>query len=107
MTRIELIEFLGDFLTRLDVFIGSMLPSNPNRVPFEEARDELDGMLLDLRKHHFNDKTQLYLNATEVLEAINDDLRNTIDDLTKTVETLDTITRFVGAVDRIIQIVIP
>lgn len=107
MTRIELIELIGDFLTRLDMFIGSMLPNNPDRKPFEKLRDDLDGMLLEIRKEHFNTNTQKFQEAAGQLTAINKDLKKTIDDVNKMVETLETVTRFVGAVDKIIKTFIP
>jgi len=107
MTRIELIEFIGDFLTKLDVFIGKMLPGDKERKPFEKARDELDDMLLKLRKKHFEAGTQEFKKATDELTSINKDLKKTIVDLDKMVETMATVTRFIGAVDKIIQTFIP
>jgi hypothetical protein len=107
MDRIELIEFIGDVETNIDVLIGSMLPSNPDRQPFIEARDELDTMLLKIRHDEFNDGTQKFKQATAELVEINKDLKKTINDLTKMVETMATITKFIGAVDKIIQTFIP
>jgi hypothetical protein len=103
MTRIELIEFIGDVLTRLDVLIGSMLPSNPDRKPFIDARKQLDDMLLEIRKDDFNDKTQKFKNATDEIVELNKELKKTIDDLNRLVETMGTITKFISAVDKIIQ----
>ena len=107
MTRIELIEFLGDFITKLDMCIASILPSNPDRKPLEDARDELDSLLLKLREEHFNENSEEFQKATEKLTAINKELKKTIDDISKVAQTLETITRFITAVEKIVSIAIP
>lgn len=107
MTRIELVEFIGDVLTQLDVLIGSMDPDDDDRQPFITGRKSLDKMQLKLAQNIFDDNTQKYKKAAAELEEINEDLQKTIADLDKLVTTLENVNRFIGAVDKIIQTVIP
>jgi hypothetical protein len=107
MTRIELIEFIGDVITKLDVLAGSMLPNNPNQKIVMDAREELDAKHLKLVQNIFNDNTQKFKDATEKIVEINKDLKKTIADLDKLVTTLENINKFIGAVDKLIQAVIP
>jgi len=107
MTRIELIELIGDVLTQLDVLIGSMSPSDPDRTPFITARKQLDKLQLSLAQQVFDDNTKKYKDAAAELEKVNNELQKIINDLEKIVKTLETINRFIGAVDKIIQAVLP
>lgn len=107
MTKIELVELIGNVLTQLDVLIGSMDPDDDRRKPLIKARKELDKMQLKLVQNIWDENTQTYKKATKALEEVNKDLQKTIGDLDKLVTTLDNINRFIGAVDKIIQTVIP
>lgn len=107
MTRIELIKLIGDVLTKLDVLRGSMLPGDSNRRELDRLRKQLDGLQLRLAKTQFDDNTQAFITATAEITAINKELKKTLNKIEKVVTTLETLSRFVTAVDDIINAVIP
>jgi predicted transcriptional regulator len=107
MTRSQLIKLIGDTLTKMDVLRGSLLPNDPNRKTLDAARKELDRLQLKLSKELFDDNTAEFKKASQQLESINNNLKQTIKDLKKIVDTLDNINRFIGAVDGIVKAVLP
>lgn len=106
MTRLELIELIGDRLTELDVLRGRLLPGEPNRIALDHLRSALDARQLSLAKQIWDDNTPLFQNAAQALSDVNGDLKQTIADLKKLAATLETQQRFIAAVDKIIGIVL-
>jgi methyl-accepting chemotaxis protein len=107
MTRLEVIKLIGDVLTRIDVLRGSLSPDDPDRKELDSIRKDLDRKQLQLSKNQFDDNTQAFIKATGQLEAINDDLKQTIKSINKVAETLANLKRFVAAVDGIVGTVLP
>jgi ABC-type transporter Mla subunit MlaD len=107
MTRLELIQLIGDALTQLDVLRGSLLPGEPNRTLLDQLRDELDTQQLKLAQNEFDDNTAAFVDATAKLVAINKDMNQTLKSIDKLVTTIDNLKRFVGAVNDIVGIALP
>ena len=107
MTKQELIELIGDRLEEIDTLRGSLLPGVPKRVTLDGERDELDSQQLKLLKGIWDDNTQQFQNAATELSDVNSDLKQTVADLKKFDETLQTLQRFTAAVDKIVKIVLP
>lgn len=107
MTRTELIKLIGDVLTKLDVVRGSLLPNDSNRLELDRLRKQLDGLQLKLSQNQFNENTQAFVKATGDLEAINKELKKTLNKIEKVVTTLETLKRFVTVVDDIVKIALP
>jgi len=107
MTQIELIKLIGDVLTKLDVLRGSLLPNEPNRTELDRLRKQLDGLQLKLSKNIFDENTSGFLKATKDLEAVNKELKKTLNKIEKIVTTLETLKRFVTVVDDIVKIALP
>ena len=107
MTRLELIKLIGDVLTKLDVLRGSLLPDAPDRLDLDRLRRQLDRKQLQLVQNQFDENTQKFQNAIERLEAVNKELKKTINDVEKVAATIANLKRFVKAVDEIIGAVAP
>jgi len=70
-------------------------------------RSRLDLLQSELVQNEFDDRTADFKDAAAKIRSVNDDLRDTIGDIEKVADTLDTLRRFVVAVDNLVSIVLP
>jgi hypothetical protein len=106
MDRLEMIKLIGDLLTSIDVFRGSLLPDDPRRMELDILRHRLDGQQLVLSQNQFNDDTEEYRQASEKVAAINTEVKQTLNDITRFTTTIKNLTRLVGAVDTLVGIAV-
>jgi hypothetical protein len=79
MTRIQMIQALGDLLTRLDVVRGSPLPNDPNRQVLDDLRLLLDDRQRRLSREQLDEGTAAFRAAEADLARLNGEVRQTID----------------------------
>jgi ABC-type transporter Mla subunit MlaD len=104
MTRLDVIQLLGDLLTQLDVARGSLLPSDGRRPVLDALRDALDGRQATLVKLQLRENTAKYKKVTADLAAVNGEIQATIDDIEKFVGTVDAIGRLLVVVDELTKL---
>ena len=107
MTKTELIELIGDVIVKVDELSTRFLRNDPERRPLDELRDALDAAQLRLVQEQFDENTAAFQQATASLAAINADLKRTIGDVNRVVETVANLRRFVSALDEIVGIAAP
>ncbi|RIZ69510.1 MAG: hypothetical protein D0528_03975 [Methylococcales bacterium] len=105
ITRHELIRLIGDVLTEIDVLSSHFDPGTKDREDLDGLRDKLDATQRKLVRSAINDKTKEFKDLTASLKAINEELRQTIDDVDKIATTFETLVKFVGAIQKIAELV--
>jgi len=101
MTRSELIALIESVIEELDN-LGAGMPAGDARTELDQLRDQLSDQQLRLIEANFNENTAAFQNATAQLAAINRDLKVTISEIDKVVETIANLTRFIAAVDQVL-----
>lgn len=97
MTKLELIQQIGDVLTNLDVVIGSLLPSDPRHRQLLDARLLLDDRQRAVSRQAFVENSEQFQQAAQELANINDDIRKTIRKIDELNSTIENVTRFLNS----------
>lgn len=105
MTRLELIRSVGDVITEVDVLRADFKRETRTRKSLDNIRDELDTAQRKLVRNVINDNTKQFKEATTSLKEVNADLRESIDDVDRVAETLETLVKFVGVVQKIAEMI--
>jgi hypothetical protein len=106
MDRLEMIRLIGDLLTNIDILRGSLLPEDPKRTTLDFLRHRLDGQQLVLAQNQFNEDTVEYRQASERVAAINTEIMQTLNNITRFTTTVENLTRLVGVVDTIVGLAV-
>lgn len=107
ITRLEVIKMIGDVITDIDVARGSLLPDDPNRHNLDDLRVLLDDRQRKLTKAAFDDNTQQFQNAAKNLEAVNHQIKSSIQQVDKIVTVLENIKTFLDAVTSLMTAIGP
>ena len=107
MTRLDVVQMIGDIITEIDVARGSLLPDDPDRLKLDDLRVLLDDRQRKLSQAVFDENTPGFQSAGQALKSVNDQIQGTIQDVTNIVNVFDNINRFLGAVNSLISTVAP
>jgi hypothetical protein len=107
MTRLDVIKIIGDVLTEIDIARGSLLPDDPNRHKLDDLRILLDDRQRKLSKAVFDDTTQQFQDAAKKLQAVNDQIEGSIQQVNKIVVVLSNIETFLDAVTSLMATIGP
>jgi ABC-type transporter Mla subunit MlaD len=102
MTKLELIQQIGDVLTNLDIVIGSLLPSDPRHRQLLDVRLLLDDRQRAVSRQAFVDNSEQFQRAAQELANINDDLRKTIRKIDELNSTIENVTRFLNSLTSLV-----
>jgi hypothetical protein len=105
MTRIEVIEMIGDVLTDIDIARGSLMPNDPNRHKLDDLRLLLDDKQRKLSQAVFDENGQSFQSAAQNLKTINDQISGTITSINDMATTLANITRFLNAAASLVSLI--
>jgi uncharacterized protein Yka (UPF0111/DUF47 family) len=105
MTRLELIRLIGDVITEVDVLRSNFDREVKNRKKLDNIRDELDTYQRKIVRIIINDNTNKFIALSGSLNDINEKLMETIDKLDKIAQTLETLVKFVGVIQKIAELV--
>jgi methyl-accepting chemotaxis protein len=105
MTQQELIRFIGDVITEVDVLSSNFRRQTENRTKLDNIRDDLDTSQRKLVRNAINDNTKQFNELTASLKEVNENLRQTIDAVDKIAQTLETLVEFVGVVQKIAELI--
>ena len=98
MSRLDIIKMIGDVITDIDVARGSLLPDDPNRHQLDDLRVLLDDRQRNLSKTAFDDTTKQFQDAVQKLQAVNDQVKGSIQQVNKMVTVLTNVKTFLDAV---------
>jgi uncharacterized protein Yka (UPF0111/DUF47 family) len=105
MTRLELVRLIGEVITEVDVLRSDFKRESKNRKNLDNVRDELDTLQRKLVRNAINDNTDPFKALTASLKEVNTGLRQSIDAANKIAQTLETLVKFVGVVQKIAELI--
>lgn len=100
MTKAELITIIRAAIERADVLPSSLMPADRHKL--NEIRQKLHLSALRLAPAQFDENTVAFKEATARLATVNADLKPTVGQIQRPVETLANLREFVSAVDEIV-----
>lgn len=104
MTRLEVIQMIGDLITEVDVARGSLMPDDPNRPTLDNQRNLLDDCQRKLAQSLFNDNSQGFQDAAAKLAQVNAEISGTIESVENIVTTINNIQRFLDATTSLLKL---
>ena len=105
MTRLELIRLIGDIITEIDVLRGDFSRHTEERNQLDDLRKELDNFQRRLVSDVIDENTPDFQGLTASLKEVNAELRQTINEVSKAAETLQSLVNFVSVVQKIIELI--
>ncbi len=105
MTTEEIIRLIGDVLTELDVLSTSVKIDNETKQKLNDKRDELDTLQRKLSRAALHTNTGDFKKLASDLNESNQVLQQTIGDIKKIADTLETLVNFIEAVQNIAELV--
>jgi hypothetical protein len=105
MTRLEVIQMIGDTITDIDVLRGSLMPDDPNRHALDDQRILLDDRQRKLSQALFNDNSQAFQDAAGKLQIINNQIASSIQSVENIVTTMANIQRFLDSATSMLKLV--
>ena len=107
MSRLDVIEMIGDFITEIDIARGSLMPDDPHRHQLDDQRLLLDERQRKLSQSVFDANTAQFQDAAKKLSAVNDQVSDSIRHVENIQVVLSNITRFFNAVTGLMSVVAP
>lgn len=104
MNQVDVVEMIGDMLTRIDKAIARLAPSDPNAAELTALRVKLDQQQLLLVKQAFDDNTAQFQSAAKELQAVNDNVADTIQSIERIATVIDGVTRFLTSVTSLVAV---
>jgi hypothetical protein len=104
MTKSELIRLIGNVIVEVDVLRSDFPRGSVRRNALDNHRDDLDDSQRKLVRSVIDDNTQEFHNLTASLSVTNTELDRTIGDVNKIAETLESLVKFIGTVQKIIEL---
>ncbi|MGZ8880375.1 MAG: hypothetical protein ACXW1N_08690 [Halobacteriota archaeon] len=101
MSRLDVIGLVGDVLTELDLLRSKFDRGTGRRDELDDYRHQIDAVQRKLVRSVIAENTGAFRERTVSLKAVNDDLRQTITEVDKVVETLQTLVTFLEAAQKV------
>lgn len=105
MDRLELIRLICDVITEIDVLRSDFRRGTKKRERLDDIRAELDFLQRKLVRHAFADNTEEFQTLTTSLDQANAELRQTINDVNRVADTLESLVKFVGVVQKVVGLI--
>lgn len=106
MTRLELIQLVGDVITVVDVARSRLARETKERMQLDGLRDELDTAQRKFVRNVFGANTEEFANLTARLKRSNQALKTAIEDVESTAESLEVLVKLVGTVQKLAGLII-
>lgn len=107
VSRLDVIEMIGDFITEIDIARGSLMPDDPHRHELDLRRVELDERQRELSQNFFDDNTRAFQAAAQQLSDVDAEILGSIRHVENIQAVLTNINRFLGSVTALIAVVAP
>lgn len=104
MTMLELIRLIGDVIVEVDVLRSTLDRGTLERKRLDNVRDELDTYQRKLVRNVINTQTARFRELTASLKGVNASLRQTIEEVDKVAQTLESLVKLVGIVQKIAEL---
>ena len=104
MTRLEVIQMIGDLITEIDVARGSLMPDDPSRHTLDDQRILLDDRQRKLSQALFNDDSRAFQNAAARLADVNEQIAGSIQSVENIVTKIAHIQRFLDAATSLVKL---
>ena len=104
MTRLEVIEMIGDVITDVDIARGSLMPDAPERHQLDDLRLLLDDRQRKLSQLVFDENTKAFTDAAARLKSVNDQIQGTINKVDDMVTLLTNVQRFLDAATSLMKV---
>lgn len=105
MKRLELIRFIGDVIIAVDVLRSGITSHTRERDRLDDLREDLDTFHRRLVRDVIDENTSDFQAFTASLNEVNTELRQTINEVSKIAETLQSLVKFVGVVQKIVELI--
>ncbi len=105
MKQNDLIRILGDVITDVDVLRSEFSRTTDNRRRLDDIRDELDGFQRRILRNLIDVNTSQFAELADSLTDANKELKQTIAEVDKVADTLETLVKFVGVVQKIVELI--
>jgi len=105
MTKSELIRLIGNVIIEVDVLRSGFSRGTIKRNALDNHRDDLDASQRKLVRNVIGDSTSEFQNLTASLSEVNTELRQTINEVNKIAATLESLVKFIGVVQKIIELI--
>jgi hypothetical protein len=105
MTKSELITLTGNVIVKVDVLRSDFPRGSVKRNALDNHRDDLDTSQRKLVRSVIDDNTQEFQNLTASLRVVNTELGRTIDNVNKIAETLESLVKLIGVLQKIIELI--
>lgn len=104
MSRQELINLIGNVIYDVNSLMTELNRGQPDWNALEDISDDLTHYQKKLIKKTFETNTAKIRELTENLKQSNETIQETIRQVEQTVKTIDTLTKFVGEVESLLQV---
>src|SRR6266481_5576361 len=107
MTRLEVIQTIGDVITEIDVARASLVPDDPNRHQLDDLRVLLDDRQRKLSQAVFDDSTPAFQQSAAKVKAVDTEIQGSIQQINDIAAVLGNINKFIGVVTSLITTIGP
>jgi len=104
MTMLELIRLIGDVIVEVDVLRSTLDRSTWERKRLDNIRDELDTYQRRLVRNVINTQTARFRELTASLKGVSAGLQQTIEEVDRIAQTLESLVKVVGIVQKIAEL---
>ena len=105
MTKIEIIEELGNRITELDILAGSLdNPDSAEALKLRKQRGRCDWRQRKLVRKIIDENDANYQTISVEINRQNEKLKQTIKEIEKIVETIASVKKLISAIDKLLDL---
>ncbi|XOF33223.1 MAG: hypothetical protein ACL93V_14620 [Candidatus Electrothrix sp. YB6] len=104
-TDLDLIQLIGDWIIELDMKRAKFDRDSAERKKLNSCRDKLDASLRTLVREGISAETAEFRQHAAALEEVNKDLHGTFKKMDKIADTMETVVKLVGVVEKIVKLI--
>ncbi len=106
-TRFDVIRLISDIRFELIMWLSTLDSTHPQYQLLDDYSEELNRLQRDLIRTILIEGTKTFKRHTKSLEKHNKNLLQTIGRLNKIAETLETLDKFIGVVEKLLKLAVP
>ncbi len=104
-TDLDLIQIIGDWIIELDMKRARLDRDSAERKKLDSCRDKLDASLRILVRKGISAGTAEFRQHAAALEEVNKELHGTSKKMDKIADTMETVVKLVGVVEKIVKLI--
>nr|VFK19089.1 MAG: hypothetical protein BECKLFY1418C_GA0070996_10536 [Candidatus Kentron sp. LFY] len=106
MKQTDLIRIIGDIITKVDVLRAEFPRGTETRNQLDDIRDDIDGFQRRLVRDLIDVNTPKFAQAADLLISLSKELKQMIDDVAKVADTLNTLVKLVGVIQKTVGVIL-